>query len=94
MTTAAPNIYCRFNGFQSSGYTHLYLNHIITFMVRMRSKTRDSPWNNPDYENWFKTYTGKEIDIDRLHNYYPYEYKIETLKTITVNHAVPETKCQ
>ena len=35
-------------------------------------------WNNPDYENWFKTYAGKEIDIDRLQNYYPYEYKIES----------------
>lgn len=33
-------------------------------------------WNNPNYENWFKTYAGKEIDIDELQNYYPYEYKI------------------
>lgn len=35
-------------------------------------------WNNPNYENWFKTYAGKEIDIDALQNYYPYEYKIES----------------
>jgi beta-lactamase regulating signal transducer with metallopeptidase domain len=35
-------------------------------------------WNNPDYENWFKEYAGKEIDIDKLRNYYPYEYKIES----------------
>ncbi len=35
-------------------------------------------WNNPNYENWFRTYAGKEIDIDELQNYYPYEYKIES----------------
>jgi hypothetical protein len=33
-------------------------------------------WNNPNYENWFKTYAGKEIDKDELQSYYPYEYKI------------------
>ena len=31
-------------------------------------------WNNPDYENWLKAYVGKEIDIDELQNYYPYQY--------------------
>lgn len=35
-------------------------------------------WNNPNYENWFKEYAGKEIDIDELQSYYPYEYKIES----------------
>ena len=35
-------------------------------------------WNNSNYENWFKTYAGKEITIDELHNYYPYEYEIES----------------
>ena len=34
-------------------------------------------WNNPDYENWFQTYAGKEIGKDELQNYYPHEYKIE-----------------
>ncbi len=34
-------------------------------------------WNNPNYENWFKMYAGKETDIDELKNYYPHEYKIE-----------------
>ena len=34
-------------------------------------------WNNPDYENWFETYAGKETDVDELQNYYPHEYKIE-----------------
>ena len=34
-------------------------------------------WNNPNYENWFQTYAGKEIAIDVLQNYYPYEYEIE-----------------
>lgn len=33
-------------------------------------------WDNPNYENWFKTYAGKEIDIDELQSYYPDEYKI------------------
>ena len=33
-------------------------------------------WNNPDYENWFQTYAGKEIDKDELQNYYPHEYRI------------------
>ena len=35
-------------------------------------------WNNSNYENWFKTYAGKEIAIDELQNYYPYEYEIES----------------
>lgn len=35
-------------------------------------------WNNPNYENWFMTYAGKEMDIEELQNYYPYEYTIET----------------
>lgn len=34
-------------------------------------------WNNPDYESWFQTYAGKEIDVDELQNYYPHEYQIE-----------------
>ena len=33
-------------------------------------------WNNPDYENWLDTYAGKEIDVDKLQNYYPHEYRI------------------
>lgn len=36
-------------------------------------------WNNPRYENWFMTYAGKEMDIEELQNYYPYEYTIETV---------------
>ena len=35
-------------------------------------------WNNSNYENWFKTYAGKEIAINELQNYYPYEYEIES----------------
>ncbi len=35
-------------------------------------------WNNSNYENWFKTYAGKEIAIGELQNYYPYEYEIES----------------
>lgn len=35
-------------------------------------------WNNPDYENWFKTYAGKETGTDELKNYYPHEYRIES----------------
>lgn len=31
-------------------------------------------WNNPNYENWFKAYVGKEVGVDELQNYYPYEY--------------------
>lgn len=34
-------------------------------------------WNNPDYESWFQTYAGKEIDVYELQNYYPHEYQIE-----------------
>ncbi len=33
-------------------------------------------WNNPNYENWFKSYAGKEIGIDELENYYPYKYDL------------------
>lgn len=35
-------------------------------------------WNNPDYENWFHTYAGKETGVDELQNYYPHEYKTES----------------
>ena len=35
-----------------------------------------SVWNNPDYENWFDTYAGKEMETDQLQNYYPYVYQI------------------
>lgn len=35
-------------------------------------------WDNPDYENWFKTYAGKETAVKELQNYYPYEYKTES----------------
>lgn len=34
-------------------------------------------WDNPDYENWFNMYAGKEIGIEELQDYYPHEYKIE-----------------
>ena len=34
-------------------------------------------WNNPNYENWFKAYVGKEIEVDELQNYYPYKYELE-----------------
>ena len=34
-------------------------------------------WNNPSYENWFKVYVGKEIEVDELQNYYPYTYELE-----------------
>lgn len=37
-------------------------------------------WNNSDYETWFQTYAGKETAIDKLQNYYPYEYKIESFQ--------------
>ena len=33
-------------------------------------------WDNPDYQNWFRTYAGKETDVVALQNYYPHEYKI------------------
>lgn len=34
-------------------------------------------WNNPDYEAWFKTYAEKEISVEKLQNYYPYQYVID-----------------
>lgn len=34
-------------------------------------------WNNPNYENWFQAYAGKETDVAKLQNYYPHEYKID-----------------
>lgn len=33
-------------------------------------------WSNPDYDNWFKVYAGKEIEVNELENYYPHEYEI------------------
>jgi len=35
-------------------------------------------WNNPNYDSWFKDYVGKEINMDELQNYYPYNYEIES----------------
>lgn len=37
----------------------------------------DTVWNNPNYENWFKTYAGKKVKIEELQNYYPYKYEIK-----------------
>lgn len=34
-------------------------------------------WDNPNYGNWFETYAGKEVKIEVLQNYYPYEYEIK-----------------
>lgn len=34
-------------------------------------------WNNPNYEDWFKTYAGNAASTEELQNYYPYEYKIQ-----------------
>lgn len=34
-------------------------------------------WNNPDYENWFSAYEGKDIGVKELQIYYPYEYDME-----------------
>ncbi len=35
-------------------------------------------WDKSKYENWFKTYVGKEIGIDELQNYYPYKYELKS----------------
>ena len=35
-----------------------------------------SIWNHPDYEDWSERYIGKEISVDELQNYYPYQYHI------------------
>lgn len=34
-------------------------------------------WNNPEYENWVRTYAGKETSVDTLKNYYPHPYAVE-----------------
>lgn len=34
-------------------------------------------WDNPDYESWLMTYAGKEVGVDELQDYYPYEYEID-----------------
>lgn len=31
-------------------------------------------WNNPDYEDWFATYAGKDISVEELQTYYPHQY--------------------
>lgn len=35
-----------------------------------------SVWDNPDYEDWFEIYAGKETDTEELQNYYPHEYSL------------------
>lgn len=37
-------------------------------------------WNNPDYENWFTAYAGKDIGVKELQIYYPYEYDLTGCK--------------
>lgn len=37
-----------------------------------------SVWSNPDYDTFFQTYAGKQIDVDTLQNYYPYIYDLKT----------------
>lgn len=34
-------------------------------------------WNNPDYDNWLKTYKGKTVDISKLQSYYPSESQVK-----------------
>lgn len=31
-------------------------------------------WNNPEYESWYQTYAGKEINVSNLTTYYPHVY--------------------
>lgn len=33
-------------------------------------------WNNPEYENWYQAYAGKEINVESLETYYPYVYTV------------------
>lgn len=35
-----------------------------------------SVWNNPEYESWYETYAGKEIDVESLETYYPHVYTV------------------
>ena len=37
-----------------------------------------SVWSNPEYDDFFQTYAGKQIDVDTLQNYYPYTYDLKT----------------
>lgn len=36
-----------------------------------------SVWSNPQYDTFFQTYAGRQIDVDTLQNYYPHTYHIE-----------------
>ena len=36
-------------------------------------------WKNPEYENFFQTYAGRQIDVEVLQNYYPYTYYLQDL---------------
>ena len=36
-----------------------------------------SVWSNPEYDSFFQTYAGKQIDVDTLQNYYPYTYNLK-----------------
>ena len=41
-----------------------------------------SVWSNPDYNDFFKTYAGRQIDVNTLQNYYPYTYNLKTDKDL------------
>ncbi len=34
-------------------------------------------WSNPEYNQFFQTYVGKQIDANILQRYYPYTYHLE-----------------
>ncbi|MBD5394914.1 MAG: hypothetical protein HDR71_11720 [Lachnospiraceae bacterium] len=36
-----------------------------------------SVWSNPEYDDFLQTYSGKQIDVDTLQNYYPHTYEVE-----------------
>ncbi len=36
-----------------------------------------SVWSNPEYDTFYQTYAGRQIDVDTLQNYYPYTYNLK-----------------
>lgn len=51
----------------------------VLFSIKQVVFEDGTVWDNPDYENWFKTYAGKAIDVDELQHYYPHRYELDNI---------------
>lgn len=64
--------------FSNTGDTPAEVEQIAYILYTFRSITfaDGTVWMNPDYENWLRTYEGKQVDVSALEGYYPHTLSI------------------